>query len=91
MLSKDPWLGTDVEVEAIELVFFLCSYAFALDVSQLFIRVIATNKPLPTGKISARIALTTVPSLESKFYETDEWFDQKLIYFDGLESALKGL
>lgn len=26
-----------------------------------------------------------------KFYETDEWFDQKKAYLDALESQLRGL
>lgn len=27
----------------------------------------------------------------AKFFEADEWFDQKKIYFDSLEAQLKGL
>jgi sorting nexin-1/2 len=27
----------------------------------------------------------------SKFYETDEWFETKKAYLDGLENQLKGL
>lgn len=27
----------------------------------------------------------------SKFYETDEWFETKRVYLDGLENQLKGL
>jgi sorting nexin-1/2 len=27
----------------------------------------------------------------TKFFEADEWFDQKKVYFDSLESQLKGL
>jgi len=40
-----------------------------------------------TGLLS--ILSTTITS--SKFYETDEWFDTKKVYLDGLESQLKGL
>jgi sorting nexin-1/2 len=27
----------------------------------------------------------------TKFFEADEWFDQKKIYFDSLENQLRGL
>ncbi|KZT39373.1 Vps5-domain-containing protein [Sistotremastrum suecicum HHB10207 ss-3] len=66
-----------------DLKLFLESDSFALDVKQR--KAELANE---RGGLMANIGSTITGP---KFYETDEWFDQKKAYLDALESQLRGL
>ncbi|KIM34480.1 hypothetical protein M408DRAFT_60084 [Serendipita vermifera MAFF 305830] len=74
-MANHPGLCNDRDLQL-----FLESDNFALDIKH-------RRGDENTGLLS--MFSTTIAS--SKFYETDEWFDTKKVYLDGLESQLKGL
>ena len=94
-IANHPILSKDIDLK-----FFLESDNFALEVSvRISDSTSRTHRPAQikhrtlngdrtSGGLMASIGSTIAGT---KFFEADEWFDQKKVYFDSLESQLKGL
>jgi len=77
-IANHPVLQKDPDLK-----FFLESDNFSLEIKHR-----AAVGDRGAGGLMASIGSSIVGS---KFFEADEWFDQKKIYFDSLENQLKGL